>query len=1482
MKRAIFVIGSNTTADDPWGTNPETRMQAMQQCILDLANTGEVSDWEFSVLSVSYDIVSLCGFTTPELAAAASLGATVRGAVLAWYESYYYGFLSIKSLVLAETEACEPTYVFWQMSDGNNNTGFPGSGIGDYAGEYADLIEQRPLFQQHLIRTPDQVNYALAYQQSVHDVNTKAEMYAAIYETMFVPGSVVDTDEPGIDRRPSRIQTSGLINGRAEEVVLLDGGKDTWTPTCLWLNPNEDLEVIAEGVLEVDGGNAFPEGYYALDTDVLRKPIPYTGHDPRFAETQAVAIGRNSIAPQVRPLSLAITVAAEGVTPPADGSISMALQGDRETRIGYEDTEGGGRVWLCFNNDIGEGSGTFGDIVVGLKAVPRVAAWKDSEGLQESGYELTAPLAEPTPDESQMVTPGQRRFYATITSKSGRLTYPLSPRQVSSAEWSLEENGGYGQFSLSLLPNGSVEDWLDPDEVEPFSRVEMFVDGVCRYRGFSTRPAVTLGDPVRYEISGFGLSAVAGITVSKSNLVYASTRDVSDIMGDLISQRLDALWPGLQRSLQPTGVNKERFESKGKRFQEAADELSSSTGGDMIWGFYHTETDAYTDSTDIEIKWHHKRPNQIRSGLKTNLALPDHAFVVPSSGVSGSSGDRDYMRIENYAHFTGGNPANPNLIPNGQFDAPIKAGSGNANLFLNGDFEEGGGTPTSWYGYQHVRKTASGDAGSPFSGDAFLELDFNDGFTGSGVSSTNSAYPNIQALPCADQFGQKRTGIQPQITPGKAHTLAMRYRNESGGAPKAILVVFYWIGGPGLGTEIPNTRFEEIIYTTTDGLPTGDTASPGVSNWTYKEWPVRPPLSSEIGGTFVSGFSFFCCLIGNTGAITPDYTYSTIAAMQAAVNGILPAKIAFCTADGHYYQVVQRTLTTREWVRYNPNSQTFLDNQGVLYDLVELYDNSAMTQDGWEVRYGGTSSPYLVNWMYPDSYDETGYCVYLDVNSADNDTNSAYLQMKGQAKYTINQGESMGGMVWLKNPVNSPSPKMFLTIRGFKDDGSRIADTITTIAAGAVPYDGKWHGFRVIRAGTNEEKSQTLWLNFRGSGKILADCMGARNSVETKFVPSGPLQMVVGSDGRRGDRFWGNPPYWKGVYASATTYHLDEYVWFAGGIYRALTNTTGVDPTDLSIWWEYVEDSLPYQAVGYTADRIVAIGDSIQSYGERDALLNQSSVTTEADAFNYLARRFNTTATPEESPRISLTDPVEQFFPGQAVILNGSFTKHLKSTRLHIARVQEFWRDGVFSVSMDLAKIWRDQAGWFIELLERRVKKQGTASSSPGAGTANSTLGSGGSSSGAGVYWGTGPRSDSDATLHDAYLPANGPHVTVGERAQWNADATEIANARNSAVKATVYGSLDARLEAIEVEAAAQSVLLTAIDGRLDNEEALSASFDSRLDAHDEELADHEVRIDALEIDLTDAGKTYIATNGLAEDPTVIFNDAVVVTVEVD
>ncbi len=430
-----------------------------------------------------------------------------------------------------------------------------------------------------------------------------------------------------------------------------------------------------------------------------------------------------------------------------------------------------------------------------------------------------------------------------------------------------------------------------------------------------------------------------------------------------------------------------------------------------------------------------------------------------------------------------------------------------------------------------------------------------------------------------------------------------------------------------------------------------------------------------------------------------------------------------------YYETVVRPPANAAGAKVSVQCVA-LGSNGICWDQVGLVDTTIISQDAWDTVAFGDAKIVAQNWVSQDSHGG-GYCLDLSAQASDADGHDLHLEAKNEAKFTVLGGQDVVFQAWFKSPPGVTSnPKMFLEVHTNRTDGSDNPFFLTKYVIPAGSGWADWTPISCTHHFAGDSGYGRAYITFRGSGEVLIDDLCMRDA--SVYDPANPAAFFI-EDGNY------------------------EVVLRASDLFAG-------DPAN------------------------VLVQQSEATYGARAEIESQSDLTNLIDATNWARAYLLTHALPPVMPTVTLADDLRPFRCGQVVRLAGRDGAALSGGNdLAIARIRRDFSDNKLSTTLELEREQKDLASQVLELVKRTNANSTPGSASGGGGSSSQ----GGSSPGGGgpAYFGTIAYSDTLPTLHDAYAPANGPHVLAAERTLWNSAITPAAPVAPTAISlvSTLY-----------------------------------------------------------------------------------------------
>ena len=311
---------------------------------------------------------------------------------------------------------------------------------------------------------------------------------------------------------------------------------------------------------------------------------------------------------------------------------------------------------------------------------------------------------------------------------------PLPDKFIAGWNFNLEEFGGYGTFTLSLLT--ALDDRSDaenpvtehlPYPPQPNDRVDIylgrtFADKKPAYRGWIERtpPAIAEGTPTA-QYSGVG--RVGRQKTLKADVIFSRAdggADASEVLAWLASKKLageERLGDFVKSFDRLSPEQKfETLDFHGQDCKSAFDQVADAASAALFWGWDFVE-----DASDVTAPL----PDRLYSKNRP-LTVNEEAYRLrvgrPGDAVQYFEDDVDISEVHNAVRLIGGKSKAPNLLYNPSFERPLVAGTdSNGNLIPDPSFEAGTGLTLS--GGASRKKTGSKQGEQANTGDWFIEVD---------------------------------------------------------------------------------------------------------------------------------------------------------------------------------------------------------------------------------------------------------------------------------------------------------------------------------------------------------------------------------------------------------------------------------------------------------------------------------------------------------------------------------------------------------------------------------------------------------------------------------------------------------------------------------------------------------------------------------------------------------------------------------------
>ena len=248
---------------------------------------------------------------------------------------------------------------------------------------------------------------------------------------------------------------------------------------------------------------------------------------------------------------------------------------------------------------------------------------------------------------------------------------PFPSDKVTAASWELIEAGFYSIFNLTLERDILV----GYTDIAGGDRLEIWVDGERRYRGYVAQPENNISIEAESGICGYGRFERLNTIIIRQRYVAPGGTDIADFVTQIANDYLVPRIPGLVLDIETTGYDTETFAMEGSNAKSVLNRLIELCGNQCYWGI---DVDPATDNDRFFFRVKDTDTERYKIVIGDRL----EAYMYPP----------DYSKIINCVRLTGADAAYPNLVANPSFEEPAVADETNGNLLQNPGFEEQGGS----------------------------------------------------------------------------------------------------------------------------------------------------------------------------------------------------------------------------------------------------------------------------------------------------------------------------------------------------------------------------------------------------------------------------------------------------------------------------------------------------------------------------------------------------------------------------------------------------------------------------------------------------------------------------------------------------------------------------------------------------------------------------------------------------------------------
>lgn len=412
---------------------------------------------------------------------------------------------------------------------------------------------------------------------------------------------------------------------------------------------------------------------------------------------------------------------------------------------------------------------------------------------------------------------------------------------------------------------------------------------------------------------------------------------------------------------------------------------------------------------------------------------------------------------------------------------------------------------------------------------------------------------------------------------------------------------------------------------------------------------------------------------------------------------------------------------------------------GILWDELELVDVTTAALDGVELVANGSAT---VVWSNPLNEPTDPYkssgSYSWRLSVTAADTDGHDVLLQPTGQSRVEVLASEQLDFTIPIRAFGTSPKVRMVLQWFRADGSFDSQSNTDFATGSITGAG-WTLLKTRQTAPTRAASVMACLVIRGSGELEVDAFCLRAAIASPDAAN-PKWVPVGPLRKR-----------------------------------------------------YQASTLAGLTVGQQAS------ESLYGYREPEESVALDSIQTEADADAFALAFFQKRALPQEPGSIEERNPQRLILPGSTIQLLSSDGVASPIRRVESATLS-LSDNGIWVMTYQMEDAAADPVVTLLRRLDAQRRGQRSLSLAlqsdrSGGGVIPGIVGGP-------AYWGSSPRTSTDATLHDAYAPAGGPHVLSTERTSWTDTASEVVAARTEPATSPVtagqtYASLKARLDGL-------------------------------------------------------------------------------------
>ncbi len=380
--------------------------------------------------------------------------------------------------------------------------------------------------------------------------------------------------------------------------------------------------------------------------------------------------------------------------------------------------------------------------------------------------------------------------------------------------------------------------------------------------------------------------------------------------------------------------------------------------------------------------------------------------------------------------------------------------------------------------------------------------------------------------------------------------------------------------------------------------------------------------------------------------------------------------------------------------------------------------------------------------------------------------------------FDVSSGQTLRVMVDLISPKTPnggvyKNPRLLLQVHWRKEDGTATGTPSNYVIAGGDGF-AVWNQFQYVTTVPNDAKKALIMLLFKDPPTYSA---GEQTALAVPASETGLSRLIVGGFSIRSAG--SQPEEVPGRYVGLPALPGIQYEWIPDGPYQTVISCT---------------DVMPLGSAEYR---------SIEDFGEHPTAEEQDSITTQEEAISFAQAIIYAYGTARLSGTINLEGDTRQFLACGGLRLRGKRGRSITSLMVGIKR-STLKYTGRFSITLAWGIDKDDPYAMLNSFFEKQRKIQGAGAGSGYYGSSGASSGGFTGSTGSPAptsYWGTGPYSFDDPTLHDNYYPTGGVHVSPTDRTRWDGTRAEVIASRTSGVSGDVFTTLGDRLDSMETTA---------------------------------------------------------------------------------